>query len=77
MQIQDPVEQPLHSSHQEGEWLAKEGACRLASEVKDEKFSLSYFYHVDNSLEKVDLQIYSDEPCPLHRCALSVPLVMH
>lgn len=71
------MEQPLHSSHQAGEWLAEEGACRLASEVKDEKFSLSCFYHVNNSLEKVDLQIYSDEACPLRRCALSVPLVMH
>lgn len=70
------MEQPLHSSHQEGGWLAEEGACRLGSEVKDEKFSPWYFYHADNTLEKEDLQINSDGPCPLHRSALSVPLVM-
>lgn len=35
--IQDLEEQPLHSSHQEGVWLAEEGACRSVSEAKSLK----------------------------------------
>lgn len=42
-----------------------------------ERWVYCIFFYVDNTLNKVDLQIYSDEPCPLHHGSLSVPLVIH